>query len=314
MSEEVVRKIVFTWLPEGGLEPIRRRLEGIDVRATDNRAEMLEWIADADVACVGEWDTELLAAARCLRWVQALSGGVESVLCSALRESPIPLACCKECFAIPAAEHALAVMLAFSRRLEYDIRQRPKRTFTYTDPEELAGKRVGIIGMGNIGREIASRCRCFGMHVIGLARTPRVLIPEVDALWTGERLHELMAAVDFVVVAVPLTPATKGMIDEAALRQMKPTGYLIDISGRPALYDLEALTSLLKQGAIAGAGLQVVPSETSPLWDLDNLLISFHRTTSRQEVSRCFELFYDNVRRFQHGEPLRGLVDKAAGY
>jgi phosphoglycerate dehydrogenase-like enzyme len=308
-------KILFTWEPEPqGLEIVERSIDDARIQVAGDRARMLELISDADVACVGDLDPELLAAARKLRWIQALMGGVESILFPELRESDVLLTCCKECFAIPAAEHAVAAMLAFSRHLEYDIRRRPYRSFEYTEPEELKGKTVGIIGLGNIGRAIAQRCRCFDMRVLGMTRRARSTEADIEAVFTRDQMPELLAQSDFVVVAVPLTAETVGMIGPAEIGCMKPTAYLIDISGRPVLYDLTALESALRRSRIAGANLQIVPSDDSPLWELDNLLISFHRTTSRQEVARCFELFAENVRRFRAGAPLLGLVDKVAGY
>src|SRR5205823_4951601 len=150
---------------------------------------------------------------------------------------------------------------------------------------------------------------CFGMRVLGLARQPRIAGDDFEVIHNREQMPELLAESDFVIVAVPLTPETERMFGAAELNRMKPTAYLIDVSGRPALYDLAVLESALRIKQIAGAGLQIVPPDESPLWDLENLLISFHRATSRQEVDRCFELFADNLNRFRRGEPLRGLVD-----
>ena len=308
MTEQPLN-VLFTWQPESGLERISE-IAGVRVKTSADHEEILRIVPEADVLCVGDFDPEILSKAHRLRWVQALMGGVESVLIPELRNSPIPLTCCKECFAAPAAEHALAMMLAFTRRLEYDIRRRPHRTFEYREPEELVGRTVGIIGTGNLGREIAGRCRCFGMRVWGSARRQRE-IPEFDAVLP---VADVLEGSDFVVVAVPLTPETLGLMGRNELRRMKPSAYLIDISGRPALYDLEALASALRENRIAGAALQMAPPDDSPLWDLENLLLSFHRSTSQQEVGRCFDLFADNLRRFQDGEPLRGLVDKQAGY
>jgi phosphoglycerate dehydrogenase-like enzyme len=305
--------VLFTWRPDRDLEKFEQSVPGVRITATASRDEALRLLPDADVLCVGDFDAEMLSAAPHLRWVQALMGGVESVLFPEFVSSPIPLTCCKECFAVPAAEHALALMLAFSRRVEYDIRRRPHRTYEYRDPEELQGKTAGIIGTGNIGREIAHRCRSFGMRVLGGARQARQS-SEFDEILSAERLPELLGRSDFVIVAAPLTSETVGMIGEAALERMKPSAYLVDISGRPALYDLGALESALQQKRIAGAALQIVPPDSSSLWDLDNLLISFHRTTSPQEVDRCFDLFAQNLSRFRLGQPLRGLVDKQAGY
>jgi phosphoglycerate dehydrogenase-like enzyme len=313
-AEPTFLNVLFTWVPEQGLESIES-VEGVQIQVAGDRARMLELIADADVACVGDLDAELLAAAPRLRWVQALMGGVETVLFPELQASPVLLTSCKECFAVPGSEHALAVMLAFSRRLEYDIRRRPYRSFTYTEPEELKGKTVGILGVGNMGRAIARKCRCFDMRVLGLARRSRTTTEgDFDAIYTREQMPDLLAQSDFVVVTVPLTPETVGMIGSKEIAQMQPTAYLIDVSGRPAIYDLAALEAALRADRIAGANLQIVPPADSSLWELENLLISFHRTTSRQEVGRCFELFAENLRRFQTGTPLLSLVDKAAGY
>ncbi len=307
--------VLFTWKPEAGLEIVEREAPGCRVEIAADRTEMLRLVPRADVLCVGIFDEELLQAAHRLRWVQALMGGVESVLFPEFRQSSISLTCCKECFAIPAAEHALAMMLAFSRRLYYDIRQRSRRTFEYQDPEELQGKTVGLIGAGNIGQEIARRCTCFGMRVIAVTRQARQGVsPDLDELLTAAQLPELLERSDFVVVAVPLTSETAGMIGEPEISKMRPTAYLIDVSGRPALYDIDALEQALRQGRIAGAALQIVPPEISPLWEIDNLLLSLHRSTSRQEVGRCFGLFADNLNRIRRGEPLRGLVDKISGY
>ena len=104
------------------------------------------------------------------------------------------------------------------------------------------------------------------------------------------------------------------MIGETELRAMKKTAYLVDVSGRSVLYDLDALIRALREGWIAGASLQMEPPPDSPLWDLDNLLISFHRATSQEQYDRFIELFCENLRRYRQGQPLLGLVDKVAGY
>ena len=183
----------------------------------------------------------------------------------------------------------MAVMLAFARRLDYDMRQRVHRTYEWWEPFDLKGKTAGIVGLGNIGQEIARKARCFDMQTIGLARRPRACPPYLDEVLVPDQLPHLLAASDFVVVAVPNTPATRGMIGETELRAMKKTAYLVDVSGRSVLYDLDALIRALREGWIAGACLQVVPSLDSPLWDLDNLLISSHRATSQEQYDRFIE-------------------------
>jgi len=305
--------ILFTWQPPREWERMVEagRALGMELRATADREQMLRLIGDAEVLNVGVWDRELCRAAKKLRWVHAFSGGVNGLLFPELVASPIPMTCLKGCFDTAGAEHALAAMLAYARRLEYDIRVRPQRQFVWEEPTELKGQTVGIIGLGNMGREIARKCHCFQMRVLATARRPSSVPAE---LAEAVALDRLLAESDFVIVAVPLTPETTGLIGEPQLRAMKPTAYLIDISGRPALYDLPALEHALREHWIAGANLQLVPEPDSSLWDLDNLLVSFHRVTSREQYDRCVVMFGDNLRRFQAGEPLLGLVDKAAGY
>jgi phosphoglycerate dehydrogenase-like enzyme len=306
--------VLLTWKPPAGLERIQTCLPGIAVDVATEREAILQSLPAAEVVFGAGFDAELLAAARRLRWIQAASGGVDKLLFPELVASSVQVTSIKPCFDIPGAEYALAAMLAFARRLDYDLRQRATRTFQWGRQFELYGKTLGLIGLGNIGAQIAGRARCFGMRVIGLARRPRPCPPYVDELLPSERLHELLAVSDFVAVAVPITPQTRGMIGPAELRAMKPRAYLIDVSGRPALYDQEALVEALREKRIAGAALQVQPPSDSPLWELDNLLISWHRIGSEELMGRIVELFCENLRRYVRNESLLGSVDKEAGY
>jgi len=306
--------LLFTWKPPFSLDRIQNAVEGLKVQVSDDPAEILKLLPDAEIVCVANWNAEMLRVAKKLRWVQAFSGGINGLLFPEFVVSPIPLTSLKGNFSLPAAEYAMGVMLAFSRRLEYDIRQRPQRTFVASEPTELYGKTVGIVGLGSMGVEIAKRCRCFQMKVLAMASQPRKDVDLVDQWYPSDRLVQLLAASDYIVVAVPLTKLTHGMIGEHELTTMKPSAYLIDVSGRPAIYDLTALTRALQSRRIAGASLQMVPEVNSPLWDLDNLILSFHRTVSREQMERSIETFCENLRRYSRGETLLGLVDKQAGY
>jgi phosphoglycerate dehydrogenase-like enzyme len=314
MSDDGSLKIVLTWRPPRGLERIQTCTERIEIFVTENRDEALRQLTDAEVAFVTYFDAEMLSAAKRLQWIHVASGGVESILFPELVASPVQLTCAKKTFDIPGAEYALAIMLAFARRVDYDIRQRALRVFEWREPFELSGKTLGIIGLGGIGQEIARRAQCFGMHVIGLARRPRVCPPYLSELLLPGQLDHLLTCSDFVAVAVPNTSETRGMIGEAELRLMKETAYLIDVSGRPVLYDLDALMGALRENWIAGASLQIQPPPDSPLWDIDDLLISYHRATSQEQYDRFIEMFCENLRRYRQGQPLLGRVDKVAGY
>jgi phosphoglycerate dehydrogenase-like enzyme len=154
------------------------------------------------------------------------------------------------------------------------------------------------------------------MKVVAVARRPLSEAAPADEVVTPDRLNDVLARADFVVIAVPQTPDTRGLIGGPQLRQMKRSAYLIDISGRPAIVDQAAVIDALWSGVIAGADLQFAkpPSATSPLWAMDNLIMSQYSANSVEETQRSLALVKDNLQRFRDGQPLRGLVDKAAGY
>ena len=315
---------VVSWLPLG-LEKIEGCVDGVRVVAGEDRDFLEEAFAEAEVAFVGAFDAGLLRVARNLRWVHAGSGGVEGYMFPQMVESAITLTCSKPCFDSTGAEYALGMMLAFSRRLHVDLRHRPDREWEWSVPgtlrsrgqwpTELKGRTVGILGLGVMGSEIARVAKGFGMRVMAMARTRRTPPPTVDRLLGPAQMDELLAGSDFVVLSLPLTPETRGAIGERELGMMKDSACFIDVSGRPALYDLEAVRRALVGGSIAGAALQLeVPAPDSALWEVENLLMSFHRVVTREEYQRCVELFCENLRRYCQGQPLLGLVDKSAGY
>jgi len=227
---------------------------------TDDADEQLRSVADANVLVPGALNAELLAAARKLAFIQAFSGGVEGILFPELVASEVPLACVKPLFATVAGEHALGAMLAFAHRFHHVPDALPMTQWDdgydeVAGPFDLEGGTVGIVGVGNMGLGIATRARALGMRVLGLARTKRD-VPAVDRLYTRAQQDAFLSACDFVVIAVPLTEATAGMVDATFLLQMKPTAYLIDSSGRPRIFDYPALVEAVHSGAIAGASLQ----------------------------------------------------------
>lgn len=188
-----------------------------------------------------------------------------------------------------------------------------KKSPLLSEPTELYGKIVGIIGLGNTGVEIAKRGRCFRMNVLAMDCHPRTDFDLVEQWYPLDRLAQLLAASDYVVVAVPLTELTTGIIGEHELAAMKPSACPVDVSGRPAIYDIEAVTGALRSWRITGASLQMVPEANSPLWELDNLILSFHRAVSREQMERSVEMFCENLRRYSRGEPLLAQLSHLGG-
>jgi phosphoglycerate dehydrogenase-like enzyme len=308
-------KLLMTFEDEA-LEKALKSVDGYAVIVAGDRANALDSIADAEVACVSSFDRELLERGKNLRLIQAFLGGVERVLFPELVVSPIPLTCVKECFAAPGAEHAMAIILAVGYRVDYYLRAQSRRTFEWRRPLGIKDLTVGIIGFGNIGQAIAERARPFGLRTIALARRPRNTPAPADELLTPSQMSRLLQDSDFVVVAVPSTSDTKNLIGADEVAQMKPTSWLIDISGREAIVSQLAVIQALQEGRIAGADLQFKepPPSASPLWEMDNLIMSQYSANSEEETADAMALVQDNMRRYRSGEPLRGLVDKVAGY
>ena len=298
------------------LQEALQSLEGYRVTVALDRESALAAMPKAEVACVAGFDSELFDRGKSLQWIQAFLGGVERVVCPELIASPIPLTCVKECFAAPGAEHAMAVILAVSYRLDYYLRAQSRKAFSWQLPIGLAGKTLGIIGFGNIGQSLAVRARPFGLRTLAVARRPRTNSAPADELLTVVEMPRLLAESDFVVIAVPSTPETKGLFGTTQLAQMRSTAWLIDISGREAIVSQPDVIEALAAGRIAGADLQFKepPAADSPLWGMDNLIMSQYSANSEGEAADAVALVIDNLKRYRVGQPLRGVVDKAAGY
>ena len=175
-----------------------------------------------------------------------------------------------------------------------------------------------LVGIGAIGERTAKVASGLEMRVLGVRRHPNVSAPGVEAMVGPDQLLSLLPQADFVVLTVPLTDETRHMIGETELRSMKPTAYLVNI-GRGGTIDEEALIRALQEGRIAGAGLDVFETEplpeSSPLWDMDNVIVTSHYAGLTPLYNeRALSIFLDNLRRYRAGEPLHNVVDKELGY
>jgi phosphoglycerate dehydrogenase-like enzyme len=216
----------------------------------------------------------------------------------------------------------MAFVLAFARGFHYYLPQQLRREYLRrpldTGVVHLPEATTLILGVGGIGSEAARLCHAFGMRVIGVdaRRTER---PEgVDELHRPERLDDLLPRADFVVMTIPHTPTTEGLMNRERLRRMKPTAFLINI-GRGMTVRLDDLVAALEAGELAGAGLDVFEIEPlpadHPLWTAPNVLITPHTAGFGPYLDdRRLDILLDNCRRFAAGDPLRNIVDKAAWF
>ncbi|MFC5746514.1 D-2-hydroxyacid dehydrogenase [Actinomadura rugatobispora] len=301
-----------------GMEPVERAADVRYVRE-DGLAEALP---GADVLFVYDFWTEAVAAAWPAEdappWVHIASAGVDRLLFPALVDSETIVTNSRGVFDRPIAEYVLGLVLCFAKDLHTTLRLQAEGVWRHRETEPIAGARAVVVGTGPIGRAIARTLTAAGLRVSGIGRTARSGDPDLGEVLPDDRLHEALAEADYAVLAAPLTDRTRGMIDRAALRAMRPTARLINI-GRGPLVVEDDLVGALRTGEIAGAALDVFVDEPlpspSPLWELPNVIVSPHMSGDivgwRDELVR---LFADNLDRRVHGRPLRNVVDKRLGY
>lgn len=261
---------------------------------------------------------ERLLSIDSLQWIHLVSAGVDHALGERLCAMDVLLTNASGVFDLPIAETVLTYILMIAKRMPTFLKQQRERTWRKHRLREVAGLTVGIIGAGSIGTEVARLCQALDLRVIGTRRHPERGAPHVDELLPTTRMDDLLAQSDFVVVAVPLTEETRGMIDATAFRQMRADAWFINVA-RGAVVDQGALIAALQAGQIGGAALDVFVEEPlpvdSPLWELDNVILTPHNSWSTPHVARReAALFLKNLRRYLRDEPLCNVVDRSLGY
>ncbi|HMQ51817.1 MAG TPA: D-2-hydroxyacid dehydrogenase [Anaerolineae bacterium] len=285
------------------------------------------------------WGKFVVEAHLCpkLDWLQTHSAGIDYLLDTPLWQSQVKISTMNGIHAIPMAEFALTMMLAFRwklptiRRFQHQTKWPQRRWEIFAGPE-LRGLTLGIIGYGAIGRELARQATALGMRVLALNRSgkrrpdrgfrepgtgdPQAAWPEV--IYPTTDLLKMLPHCDYVVLLAPLTSETHHLISTAALEKMKPTGVLINLA-RGALVDEAALVKALNQQQITGAALDVFEEEPlpadNPLWQFENVILSPHISGFTPNYDeRASELFAENLRRYLNREPLLNLVERAREY
>lgn len=300
-----------------------REIDGIEVvKATDPDVIAKE-IVDAEILYAMRISSEEFSNAKKLLWIQSPFVGVDSILIDEVKRSNVIVTNSKGIHASQASDHVFALILAFARRLPELLEDqklkkwKARHPFPFDPLDELRGKTLGIVGLGSIGREIARKGKCFGMYVIGVKNTPS-RVEYVDRVYGKDEMDRLLKISDYVVLCVPLTDETAGMISEEELRIMKDTAYLINIA-RGEVVDERALIRALKEGWIAGAAIDVAEKEPLPenseLWDMNNVIITPHVAGSTPYYwERAVSVFIENLKRFIAGKELINIVDKTKGY
>ena len=273
----------------------------------------------------GEGLVDLVRRAPRLSWVQARNAGAGEQLGAALRLAPgeldgITVTTSSGVHAGPLAEFAIFGLLAFAKDLPKLLADQRARHWPEGQQPvgELRGKTLLLVGVGAIGTETARLASAFGMHVIAVKRSLEGGVPHVDELHPVSELRSLVARADAIVVTLPATDTTRGLLDAETLAAVKPGAALVNV-GRGAVIDEAALAERLQDGTLAGAALDVFAEEPlprdSPLWELENVIVSPHGIALVEaEEPRIVELFIDNLRRRRDGKPLRNALDPEVLY
>jgi glyoxylate/hydroxypyruvate reductase A len=223
--------------------------------------------------------------------------------------------------ATPLAEFVLFAMLYFAKQMPRVLADQRRHHWEQFAVKNIRGTTLGLVGLGGVGREIARLARAIGMRVVAIRRSPgegNTAVPDVEAVYSTDRLRALLAESDYVTLILPQTGQTAGLIGKAELAAMKPGAVFINIA-RGTIVDEPALIEALRSGHLGGAALDVLAVEPlpadSPLWDMPNVLITPHTiSTAVDENELVVDLFCDNLRRFLAGEPLRNVFDRVRGY
>ena len=278
-------------------------------------------ILEADIFCGHAkvpvpWD-EVVRRGR-LKWIQSSAAGLDHCLVPSVVASEITVTSASGVLANQVAEHTLALATALSRSLPVFFRAQRNKEFIRRPTRDVTEATVGIVGFGGNGRRLAEVFSALKTRIVATDRFPCDQPPEVEHLWSSDRLDDLLAMSDFVVLAAPLTEETRGMMNARTFASMKPNSFLVNVA-RGGLVIERDLVAALRSKHLAGAAVDVTDPEPlpldSPLWDMPQVIITPHvGGQSARRIDDMTNFLCANLHRHQRGEPLANLVDKRLGY
>jgi len=311
-------------VPEDAIARWRGRYPQLTVQSVEDDALLPAALVDADLFLGWMIAEDLFPTARHLRWMHSASAGIEACLFPAMVESDVVLTNSTGLHSTCIPEHVFGQILTLARNFHGAARLQARHAWDRIDliltggVREVAGANLAVLGAGPIGENVARLGAAFGMHVRVMRHDATRPVAQAEAVVSPRDLHALLGWADFIVLAVPLTAETRGMIGPAEFKAMKSTAYLINIA-RGDVVDEAAMIQTLRAGGLAGAGLDVTEAEPLPpeseLWDMPTVVITPHISGyTPTYFTRMLELFEDNLERFMTGKALRNIVDKRAGY
>jgi phosphoglycerate dehydrogenase-like enzyme len=313
-------------IPDSFSERLGREFPQVEVVHLKDHTGLEAHLQNAEALMTWSLRPEQFKLARGLRWIHSPAAGVNQLMFPELIHSDLVLTNAREVHGTVVAELVIALVFALAKNLHrasHFQRQHLWGQESMWDesprPREISGATLGLVGLGTIGREVARRASALGMRVIAVRSHPQSASPaEVAQVLGSAQIDELLSQSDYVVLAAPVTPATQNLMDASRLSKMKPQACLINVS-RGSLVDEAALAQALHEHTIGGAALDVFEQEPlppdSPLWDLQNLLVTPHIGGLTEKLwGRHYAVFSENLRRYLKREPLLSLVDKQQGY
>ena len=321
-----IQQPVQQWqIPAAGVAALRARFPHIEFVHATSDDERARGLVDCDVAYTWILKAAELAHAARLRWLHTSAVAVETLCLPDLFARGVVVSNTRAVQAVPIAEHTMAVILALAKQLPLVLEHQRHARWAQNDfmgerlPWLLAGRTLGLIGVGTIGREIAARARAFGMRVVALRRrSGQGDVAAVDQVYGPDHLDTFLAETQVLVIAAPLTPHTLGLIGAPQMAAL-PRGAVIVNVGRAKIVDTEALIAALHSGHLGGASLDVFPHEPlppeHPLWTCPNVILTPHTSGFRQgHWEEVVDLFAENLERFERGEAVRFRVEPDLGY
>jgi phosphoglycerate dehydrogenase-like enzyme len=306
-------------------ERLRHDFPQLEVVHLPSYDRVMEEIADADLAIAWSLRGEQITAAKRLRWIHSTAAAVHYLMTPELLASGIVVTNARDVHGPVVAEHAIALAFALAKRLPPAVRYQQQKHWAQHDlwherprPRELNGATMTVVGLGAIGAPLARLAKSLGMRVVGVREHSERGSEVADAVYGFEELDEVLGAGDFIVLAVPVTPRTRHLMNAERLARLKPDAYLINV-GRGVLIDEAALVDALRARSFGGAALDVTTEEPLPLesslWEMENVFITPHIAGLTEKMwERHYAHYTGNLRRFLNGMPLRWMVDKQKGY
>jgi phosphoglycerate dehydrogenase-like enzyme len=305
-------------LGEAFAAPLRAALPGREIVVWHRAEDLRAGLPDVEVLLAFRPPRGIWSGAHRLRLIQMMGAGVDSLLPAPDLPAQVRVTNARGLHGAQMSEFALAMILAIAKRIPRALEQKQAQLWKLYGMQQIAGKTLGILGLGAIGAAVAERARAFGMRVIGTQREPKA-VPHVELVLSGPAGTErVMRESDYLVVLLPLTPETRGSLGARELDWLRPSAALVNLA-RGGIVDEAALLERLRAGRIGGAALDVFEREPlppdSPLWSAPNAILTPHVAGLEPEyMRRLTEIAVENIGRLERGEPLRNEVDRARGY